>query len=66
MLEKFQLEFQPLTHPDNKQKFPNGLTEEDGKLYRNVRLLVPEFWVLQLCEVVGGPQQRRKKRNWVH
>ena len=31
-------------------KWPKGLTEEDGKLYRNGRLLVPEFRVLELCE----------------
>ena len=26
------------------------LTGEDGKLYRNSKLLVPESWLLQLCE----------------
>ena len=36
--------------PDNRQKWPKGLTKEDGKLYRNGKLLVPESRVLELCE----------------
>ena len=39
-----------MTDPDDGQKWPKGLTEEDGKLYRNGKLLVPESWVLELCE----------------
>ena len=43
-------EYQALTDPDRGQKGPNRLTEEDGKLYRNGTLLVPESRVLGLCE----------------
>ena len=39
-----------MTDPDDGQKWPKGLTEEDGKLYRNGKLLVPESQVLDLCE----------------
>ena len=39
-----------MTDPDDGQKWPKGLTEEDGKLYRHGNLLVPEFRVLELCE----------------
>ena len=39
-----------MTDPDDGQKWPKGLIEEDGKLYRNGKLLVPESRVLQLCE----------------
>ena len=39
-----------MTDPDDGQKWPEGLTEEDGKLYRNGKLLVPESRVLELCE----------------
>ena len=39
-----------MTDPDDGQKWPKGLTEEDGKLYRNGKLLVPESRVLELCE----------------
>ena len=39
-----------MTDPDDGQKWPKGLTEEDGKLYRNGKLLVPESRVLKLCE----------------
>ena len=39
-----------MTNPDDGQKWPKGLTEEDGKLYRNGKVLVPESQVLELCE----------------
>ena len=39
-----------MTDPDDGQEWPKGLTEEDGKLYRNGKLLVPESRVLELCE----------------
>ena len=39
-----------MTDPDDGQKWPKGLTEEDGKLYRNGKLLVPVSRVLELCE----------------
>ena len=39
-----------MTDPDDGQKWPKALTEEDGKLYRNGKLLVPESRVLELCE----------------
>ena len=38
-----------MTVPDDGQKWPKGLTKEDGKLYRNGRLLVPEYRVLEVC-----------------
>ena len=41
--EAFQSEYPAVTDPDDGQKWPKGLTEEDGKLYRNGKLLVPEF-----------------------
>ena len=37
--------------PDDGQKWPKGFGKEDGKFYRNGKLLVPESLVLQLCEV---------------
>ena len=40
--EAFESEYRALTDPHNGQKWPKGLTEEDGKLYRNGSLLVPE------------------------
>ena len=48
--EAFEAEYRAVTDPDDGQKWPKGLTEEDGKLYRNRKLLVPESWVLELCE----------------
>ena len=48
--EAFQAEYRAVTDPDDEQKWPKGLTEEDGKLYWNGKLLVPESWVLELCE----------------
>ena len=48
--EAFESEYRAVTDPDNGQKWPKVLTEEDGKLYRNGRLLVPESRVLELCE----------------
>ena len=48
--EGFESEYRALTDPQDRQKWPNGLTEEDGKLYRNGRLLVPESGALELCE----------------
>ena len=35
-------EYRAVTDPDDGQNWPKGLTEEDGKLYRNGKLLVPE------------------------
>ena len=48
--EAFAAEYRAVTDPDDEQKWPKGLTEEDGKLYRNGKLLVPESRVLELCE----------------
>ena len=48
--EALEAGYRALTDPDDEQKWPKGLTEEDGKLYRNGRLLVPESRVLELCE----------------
>ena len=48
--EAFEAEYGAVTDPDDRQKSPKGLTEEDGKLYRNGKLLVPESRVLELCE----------------
>ena len=48
--EAFQSEYRPVTDPDNGQKWPKGLTDEAGKLFRNGRLLVLESRVLELCE----------------
>ena len=31
-----------MTDPYDGQKWPKGLTEEEGNLYRNGKLLVPE------------------------
>ena len=39
----FEAEYRAVTNPDDGQKWPKGLTEEDGKPYRNGKLLVPEF-----------------------
>ena len=48
--EAFEAEYRAVTDPDDGQKWPKGLTEEGGKLYRNGKLLVPESGVLELCE----------------
>ena len=48
--EAFEAEYRAVTDPDDGQKWPRGLTEEDGKLYRNGTLLVQESRVLELCE----------------
>ena len=48
--EAFAAEYRAVTDPDDGQKWPKGLTEEDGKLYRNGKLLVQESRVLELCE----------------
>ena len=47
--EAFESKYRALTNPDDGEKWPEGLTEEDGKLYRNGRLLVPESRLLELC-----------------
>ena len=39
-----------MTDPDDGQKCPKGLTENDGKLFWNGRQLVLESRVLELCE----------------
>ena len=43
-------EYRAVTDPDDGQKWPKELTEEDAKLYRNGKLLVPVSRVLELCE----------------
>ena len=48
--EAFAAEYRAVTDPDDGQKWPKGLTEEDGKLYRNGKVLVPQSRVLELCE----------------
>ena len=48
--QAFGAEDRAVTDPDDGQRWPKGLTEEDGKLYRNGKLLVPESRVLELCE----------------
>ena len=48
--EAFAAEYRAVTAPDDGQKWPRGLTEEDGKLYRHGKVLVPESRVLKLCE----------------
>ena len=48
--EAFEAEYSAVTDPDDWQKWPKGLTEEDCKLYQNGKLLVPESRVLELCE----------------
>ena len=48
--EAFAAKYRAVTDPDDGQKLPKGPTEEDGKLYRNGKLLVPESRVLELCE----------------
>ena len=47
--EAFAAEYSAVTDPDDGQEWPNGLTKEDGKLYRHGKLLVPESRVLELC-----------------
>ena len=47
--EAFESEYRALSESDDGQKWPKGLTGEDGKLCRNSRLLVPESQLLELC-----------------
>ena len=47
--EDFEAEYRAVTDPDDRQKWPKGLTEEDGKLYWSGKLLVRESQVLELC-----------------
>ena len=49
--EAFESVYEALTDPDNGQKWPKGLSKEDGKLYLNGRLLVPEFWCLSYARL---------------
>ena len=48
--DTFEAEDRAVTDPDDGQKWTKGLTEEDGKLYRHGKPLVPESRVLKLCE----------------
>ena len=48
--EALAAEYRAGTDPDDGQKWPKGLTEENGKVYRNGKLLVPESQALELCE----------------
>ena len=48
--EAFHSEYRSVTDSDDGQKWPNGLTKEEGKLFRNGRLLVPESRGSELCE----------------
>ena len=48
--EAFESKFRAVTDPDDEQKWPKGLTEEDGKLYWKGNLLVPGSRVLEVCE----------------
>ena len=43
-------EYRAVADPDDGQKWPKGLTDEDGKLYGNGKLLVPKARVHELCE----------------
>ena len=61
--EAFESEYRTLTDPDDGQKWPKGLAEEDGKLYRNYRLLVPESWLLELCEAFHHHMMHRKVKK---
>ena len=58
--EAFADEYRAVTDPDDGQKWPKGLTEEDGKLYRNGKLLVPESRVLELCATCCTQGSRSK------
>ena len=48
--EAFEAEYRAVTDPDDGHRWPKGLTEEDGKLYQNGKLLVPESRVPEVCE----------------
>ena len=48
--EAFAAKYRAVTDRNDGQKWPKGLTAEDGKLYRNGKLRVPESRVLELCE----------------
>ena len=63
--EAFQSEYRGLTDPGNGQRLPNGLSEEDGKFYRNGKLLVPESGVLELCRVMH-PGVRKQALDMQH
>ena len=45
----FESESGVLTDSDSGQKWPKGQTQEDGKLHRSEKLLVPNSMVLELC-----------------
>ena len=46
----FESKYSAVTDLDDGEKWPKGRTQEDGKLYRNGNLLLPESQVLELCE----------------
>ena len=48
--EAFQSEYRVVSDPDDMQKWPKGLSEEDRKLYGHEKLLVPEYRLPELCE----------------
>ena len=69
--EAIEAEYRAVTDPDDGQKWPKGLTEGDGKLYRNGKLLVPESPPLELCEAwhhhmmpQGGKKQALDMQRW--
>ena len=69
--EAFAAEYRAVKDPDDGQKWPKGLTEEDGKLYRNGKLLVPESRVLELCDAwhhhmmhPGARKQALDMKRW--
>ena len=48
--EGFESKYSAVTDLYDGEKWPKGRTQEDGKLYRNGNLLLPESQVLELCE----------------
>ena len=49
--EAFKSKYQAVTAHEDGQQWPNQLTKEDGNLYRNGKLLVPEARMLEFMKL---------------
>ena len=60
----FESKYSAVTDLDDGEKWPTGRSQEDGKLYRNGNLLLPESQVLELCEATTTNQKFARRRPY--